>query len=260
MAPRPAADGGTAATLAPPNPLARLRLQPAHRASARGARIGRFLAADDRVLAPARQLLEHRSRALSLRAATSPRSDRPRCCGRTARADGPAPAGRGHRCTSAPPFDDARPAGDGFVIRAAATSPATSGLPALPGVAALLRVHPSQHRLRLVPGALPPSSPPAFWRVRAAVIAGCCDRSWSSCDAPRTLLQALFANKCWLYMPSTRNMSVVRIAWGRTGRMATNRAGRQWRRSRCLATSCASTCTASWPPSPTRSPATRPPP
>jgi hypothetical protein len=32
-----------------------------------------------------------------------PRSDRPGCCRRTARSDGPAPAGRGHRCPSAPP-------------------------------------------------------------------------------------------------------------------------------------------------------------
>src|SRR5829696_2472967 len=95
-----------------------------------------------------------------------PRSDRPGCCRQTARSDGPAPAGRGHRCTSAPPFDDARPAEGGFLIRAASTSPATSGLPAVPGVAALLRVHPSQHQLCLVSGALcyrhhPPRSGPS---------------------------------------------------------------------------------------------------
>ena len=43
-----------------------------------------------------------------------PRSDRPGCCRRTARSDGPAPAGRGNRCTSAPPFEDssARKAAD----------------------------------------------------------------------------------------------------------------------------------------------------
>jgi hypothetical protein len=70
------------------------------------------------------------------------------------------------------------------VIWAASTSPATAGLPAVPGVAALLRVHPSQHQPWLVPGALPPSSPTAFWPVRAAVVAGSRGRSWCSRDPP----------------------------------------------------------------------------
>jgi hypothetical protein len=149
-------------------------------------------------------------------AATSPQIRSTRILPSNARADGPAPTGRGHRCTSAPPFDDARPAEGGLVIWAAATSPACSGLPTVPGVAALLVwVHPSQHQLRLVPGALPPSSPTAFWSFRAAVVAASCGRSWCSCDAPRTLLQDLFANKRWLYMPLTLNRSVVRIAWVR---------------------------------------------
>ena len=65
MTPRRAADSGTAATLAPPNPLARLQLQPARRASARGATIGRFFAAGDRFLEPVRHLQEHRSRELA---------------------------------------------------------------------------------------------------------------------------------------------------------------------------------------------------
>jgi hypothetical protein len=70
-----------------------------------------------------------------------------------------------------------QPRMDGLLIRAAWTSPATAGLPTVPGVAALLRIHPSQHQLRLVPGALPPSSPTAFWPLRAAVVAGSCGRS-----------------------------------------------------------------------------------
>jgi hypothetical protein len=229
MAPRRAADRGTAATLAGSESLGEVATPTCTPCVSPGATIGRFLAAGDRVLEPARHeparhLLEHRSRELALnevfgaalgdleqqplgirRVAAEvghgvllrgawpppcwvcrsrapapcsgparrpplhhttrpprPRSDRPGCCRRTARSDGPAPAGRGNRCTSAPPFEDARPAEGGFLIRAASTSPATTGLPAVPGVAALLRVHPSQHQLRLVSGALPPSSPTAF--------------------------------------------------------------------------------------------------
>jgi hypothetical protein len=163
----------------------------------------------------------------SHRAATSPRSDRPGCCRRTARSDGPAPAGRGHRCTSAPPFEDARPAEGGFLTRAASTSPATSGLPAVPGVAALLRVHPSQHQLRLVPGALPPSSPTAFWPVRA----GCgCRLLWPllgvAATRPGTLLQGLFTSKCWLYMPLTTDMSISSGSLGEDQPHG-NRPGRQ---------------------------------
>jgi hypothetical protein len=228
--------------------LARLRLRPARRASARGARIGRFLAAGDRVLAPARQLLEHRSSELApievfgaalrdpgtaaarqtarrgpggrprcsaprclacstlvcrsrahapgsgparwppLQHTTRPphsRSDRPGCCRRTARSAGPAPAGRGHRCPSAPPFDDARPAEGGSLIRAASTSPATAGLPAVPGVAALLRsTRPSTssgwypalcHRHH------PPRSGPSVRLSSQALVAAL----WCSCHPPR---------------------------------------------------------------------------
>ena len=168
------------------NLLARLRRQPARRGSAWGATIGRFLAAGGRVLAPARQLLEHRSSELApsevfgaalpdpgtaaarqtarrgrgshgvlLRGAwppcwvcrsrahapcagparwpplhhsarpPHPRSDRPGCCRRTARSDGPAPAGRGSRCTSAPPFEDssARKAADPLTVFGGSSTP-----------------------------------------------------------------------------------------------------------------------------------------
>ena len=233
MPPSRAADRGTAATLAGRNPLARLRLQPARRASARGAMIGASsppvtasvsLPASCGSTAPESLLSSgssvppcgpsNSSRSASgasrprvvghgvlLRGASpSPRwvcrsqahapwssparwpplhhtarpprpsSGRPGCCRRTARSAGPAPAERGTRSTSALPFEDARRAEGGFLIRAASTSPATAGLTAVPGVAALLRAHPSQHQLWLVPGALPPSSPSTFWSVRAAVI------------------------------------------------------------------------------------------
>lgn len=66
MPPRRAADRGPQPCWWGRHLLARLRLQPARRGSARGATIGRFLAAGGRVLAPARQPLEHRSSALAL--------------------------------------------------------------------------------------------------------------------------------------------------------------------------------------------------
>jgi hypothetical protein len=166
--------------------LGEVRPQPARRGSARGATIGRFLAAGDRVLAPARPAAGHRSTARApsevlgaalgdlepqplgirrvaaqvghgvlLRGAWPPRwvcrsgahapcagrvgwpplhhiarpphpgSDRPGCCRRTARADGPAPAGRGNRCTSAPPFEDssARKAADPLTVFGGSSTP-----------------------------------------------------------------------------------------------------------------------------------------
>jgi hypothetical protein len=200
MSPSRAADRGTAAALARRNLLARLRRQPTRRASAPGCDDRRFLAAGDRVLASARQLLAQRSGelALNLRSSVSPwgtleppplgsrrvaaqvvghggrlrgASACPRWVGRsrarapcsgparrpplqhTARPPRPAPivqdagvephdqlgqlarAGRGNRCTAAPPFEDARRAEGGCFVRAASASPATAGLPAVLGVA-----------------------------------------------------------------------------------------------------------------------------
>jgi hypothetical protein len=66
MTPRRAADRGTAATLAGSESLGEVATQPCTPWVGPGATIGRFLAAGDRVLAPARQLLSRRSSALAL--------------------------------------------------------------------------------------------------------------------------------------------------------------------------------------------------
>jgi hypothetical protein len=64
MTPKRAADRGTAATLAGSESLGEVATPTCTPCGSPGATIGRFLAGD-RVLEPARQLLEHRSRALA---------------------------------------------------------------------------------------------------------------------------------------------------------------------------------------------------